>query len=261
MLISLYSAATGMNAEQSRLDIIANNLSNVNTIGYKTVRAEFQDLLYQSMKEAGSPTAQNSVLPTGLYVGHGTRFSSTNRIFTVGNIEETNHSLDVAIMGDGFFQIQLQDGRIGYTRDGAFKMDATGRIVTSNGLVLVPNIVVPENAMAISISPDGIVSAQLPDDTVENLGNITTVRFINPSGLKSIGSNLFLQSASSGAPIEGIPNQDGFGALQQSSIEKSNVDVVKEMVNMIVAQRSYDINSKTINSADEMLRTVAGLKR
>ncbi|HOO74506.1 MAG: flagellar basal-body rod protein FlgG [Thermotogae bacterium] len=261
MLISLYSAATGMNAEQTKLDIISNNLSNVDTTGYKKSRAEFQDLLYSAVKEAGTPTAQNSTLPSGLYVGHGTRLTASNKIFTLGNIEETGDSKDIAIMGDGFFQIQMQDGRIAYTRDGSFKLDANGQLVTSDGLLAVPNIVIPENATGISISPDGIVSVKLGDGTIQTVGNMTLVRFVNPSGLEPLGNNLYAATNSSGDAVEGIPNQDGYGSLQQKYLEKSNVDVVKEMVNMIVAQRAYDINSKAITSADDMLRTVSGLKR
>jgi flagellar basal-body rod protein FlgG len=261
MLVSLYSAATGMNAEQTKLDIISNNLANVDTTGYKRQRAEFQDLLYQSVREAGTPTAQNSTLPTGLYVGHGTRLAATNRIFTIGNIEETGVSTDMAIMGDGFFQVQMQDGRIAYTRDGSFKRDADGRLVTSNGLLMVPNMVVPENATGINISSDGIVSVELADGNIQNLGNISLVRFSNPAGLKPLGDNLYAQTAASGDPVEGIPDQDGFGGIRQSYLEKSNVEVVKEMVNMIVAQRAYDINSKSITTSDQMLQTVSNLKR
>ncbi|MDN5342453.1 flagellar basal-body rod protein FlgG [Oceanotoga sp. DSM 15011] len=261
MLVSLYSAATGMNAEQRKLDIISNNLSNVETTGFKRQRAEFQDLLYQAVREAGTPTAQDSSLPTGLYVGHGTTLSATNRIFSIGNPEETGGSTDIAIMGDGFLQVQLQDGRIAYTRDGSLKRDGEGRLTTSNGLLVVPNIVIPANSQEISISPDGIVSVKFADDTIQNLGNMTLVRFVNPAGLKPIGNNLYTQTPASGDPVEGIPNQDGFGPLQQGYLEKSNVDVVKEMVNMIVAQRAYDINSKTITTSDEMLRTVSNLKR
>lgn len=261
MLVSLYNAATGMNAEQRKLDIISNNLANVDTTGYKKQRAEFQDLLYSSVREAGTPTAQGSTLPTGLYVGHGTRLSATTRIFTLGNIEPTDNSTDLAIMGDGFFQVQMQDGSLAYTRDGSFKLDANGRLTTSDGLLVIPNIVIPQNAVGINVSPDGIVSVSLGDGTIQNVGNITTVRFLNPAGLKPIGNNLYSETPSSGNPTEGIPGQDGYGALQQGYLEKSNVDVVKEMVDMIVAQRAYDINSKTITTADEMLRTVSNIKR
>ncbi len=261
MMISLYSAATGMWAQQYKLDVVSNNLANVDTTGYKKVRAEFQDLIYQYYKNAGAPTAVNSTIPTGIYVGHGTRLSATNRVFTIGNIEHTGNALDVAIMGDGFFQIQLQDGRTAYTRDGAFKMDSEGRIVTANGLALIPNIVVPQDAVAINISPDGIFSAEMQDGTVQNLGTITLVRFVNPAGLKSVGDNLFVETTASGAPIEGVPNQEGFGALQQGYLEKANVDVVKEMVDMIIAQRAYELNARTIQTADNMLGTVSTLKR
>lgn len=261
MMISLYSAATGMSAQQFKLDTIANNLANVDTTGYKKIRAEFQDLVYQYIKNAGTPTAGDSRLPTGLYVGHGVRLAATTRIFTLGNIEQTGNALDLAIAGDGFFQVQLQDGRIAYTRDGSFKVDSEGNIVTSNGLALVPNIVVPTNAVAINVSPDGIVSAELQDGTIQNLGTITLVRFVNPAGLKSIGDNLFLATASSGEPIEGTPAQDGFGSIRQGYLEKSNVDVVREMVDMITAQRAYEFNSRAIQTADEMLRTATNLKR
>ncbi|GAB6188879.1 flagellar basal-body rod protein FlgG [Marinitoga arctica] len=261
MLVSLYSASTGMMAQQRRLDTISNNLSNVDTTGYKAQRIEFQDLLYTPIKEAGTPTAQNSMLPTGEYVGHGVRIAATNRLFTQGNIEQTGGTFDMAIMGDGFFQVQLQDGRIAYTRDGSFKVDANGRLVNSNGLLLVPNITIPTNAESVNVSPDGIISAKLPDGTVQNVGNLTLVRFVNPAGLKSIGNNLFLSTPASGVATEGIPNQDGYGSIEQGSLEKSNVDVVKEMVNMIVAQRTYDLNARAVQTADDFLRTVGTLKR
>jgi flagellar basal-body rod protein FlgG len=261
MMISLYSAATGMGVQQTKLDTISNNLANVDTTGYKKARAEFEDLVYQYFKDAGIPTAQTSQLPTGLYVGHGARLSATTRIFTLGNLEQTGNALDIAIAGDGFFQIQLQDGRVAYTRDGAFKINSSGQIVTSNGNLLVPNILVPNNAVSINISEDGIISAELADGTIQNLGNITLVKFVNPAGLKSIGNNLFLATNASGAPIEGIPNQDGFGALQQGYLEKSNVDVLNEMVNMITAQRAYEINARAVQTADDMLRTIGTLKR
>jgi flagellar basal-body rod protein FlgG len=187
--------------------------------------------------------------------------AATTRIFTLGNIEPTDNSTDIAIMGDGFFQVQMQDGSIAYTRDGSFKLDANGRLTTSDGLMVIPNIVIPQNAVGINVSPDGIVSVSLGDGTIQNVGNITTVRFLNPGGLKPLGNNLYSETPASGNPTEGIPGQDGFGALQQGYLEKSNVDVVKEMVDMIVAQRAYDINSKTITTADEMLRTVSNVKR
>ncbi|MCD6103369.1 MAG: flagellar basal-body rod protein FlgG [Thermotogaceae bacterium] len=261
MMISLYSAATGMWAQQYKLDTVSNNLANVDTTGYKKVRAEFQDLVYQYSKNAGSPTAVNSTIPTGIYVGHGTRLSATTRIFSLGNMEQTGNALDLAITGDGFFQIQLQDGRIAYTRDGAFKVDSQGRVVTANGLALIPNIVIPQDAVAINISPDGIFAAEMQDGTIQNLGNVTLVRFVNPAGLKAMGDNLYMETTASGAAIEGTPGQDGFGSLQQGYLEKSNVDVVKEMVDMITAQRAYELNARSIQTADDMLRTASTLKR
>ncbi|EKF50337.1 flagellar basal-body rod protein FlgG [Thermosipho africanus H17ap60334] len=261
MINGLYTAATGMWAQQFKLDTLSNNIANVDTAGYKKVKSEFQDLLYDYSKNAGAATAQNSLHPTGLYVGHGTKLSATTRIFTQGNLERTGNSLDLAISGDGFFQIQLQDGRIAYTRDGQFKIDGNGRIITSNGNLLSPNIVVPQNAVSLSISPDGIVTAELQDGTLQNLGTITLVRFINPSGLKAIGDNLFLETPASGAPVEGTAGQDGFGSILQGYVEKSNVDIVKEMVDMISAMRAYELNSRTIQTADEMLRTASSMKR
>ncbi len=261
MMISLYSAATGMWAQQFKLDTIANNLANVDTNGYKKVRTEFQDLIYQYAKNAGTPITGASSHPTGLYVGLGTRLSGTTRIFSLGNLEYTGNSLDLAIAGDGFFQVQLPDGRIAYTRDGAFKLDANGRIVTANGYYLVPNITIPSNAVAINVSEDGTVSVEMPDGTVQTVGTITLVRFVNPSGLKAIGDNLFIQTGASGTPIEGTAGQNGFGAIRQSYLEKSNVDVVKEMVGMITAQRAYELNSRAIMTADDMLRTLTGMKR
>ncbi|MFN3282840.1 MAG: flagellar basal-body rod protein FlgG [Pseudothermotoga sp.] len=261
MMVSLYSAATGMWAQQYKLDTVSNNLANVDTTSYKKVRAEFQDLVYQYYKNAGTPTAVNSTIPTGIYFGHGARLAATTKIFSLGNMEHTSNALDVAITGDGFFQIQLQDGRTAYTRDGSFKIDSNGTVVTANGLALIPNIVIPADAVAINISPDGIFSVEMQDGTIQNLGTVTLVRFVNPSGLKSIGDNLYVETTASGAPIEGTPNQDGFGALLQGYLEKSNVDVVKEMVDMITAQRAYELNARTIQTADNMLQTVSTLKR
>ncbi len=261
MMISLYSAATGMQAQQFKLDTIANNLANVDTSGYKKVRTEFHDLIYQHARNAGTPITGASVNPTGLYVGLGTRVAATTRIFTMGTLEFTGNSLDLAITGDGFFQVQLPDGRIAYTRDGAFKMDANGRLVTANGYYLVPNITIPNNTVSITISEDGTVTVELADGTIQNVGTITLVRFVNPAGLKSIGDNLFLQTGASGEPIEGTAGQDGFGAIRQNYLEKSNVDVVREMVGMITAQRAYELNSRAIITADDMLRTLTAIKR
>ncbi|MCX7654388.1 MAG: flagellar basal-body rod protein FlgG [Fervidobacterium sp.] len=261
MINSLYSAATGMWAQQFKMDTVSNNIANVDTAGFKKVKAEFQDLIYSYSKNAGAATAQNSTTPTGIYVGHGVRLAATTKIFTQGNIENTGNALDLAISGDGFFQIQLQDGRIAYTRDGQFKVDNQGRVVTANGLLLSPAINIPQNAVSLTISPDGIVSAELADGTIQQLGNITLVRFVNPAGLKSIGDNLYIATTASGEPIEGTPGQDGFGTIMQGYVEKSNVDVVKEMVDMITAMRAYEFNSRSIMTADQMLQTASNLRR
>lgn len=261
MINSLYTAATGMWSQQFKMDTVSNNIANVDTAGYKKVKAEFQDLIYSYSKNAGAATAQNSTTPTGIYVGHGVRLAATTRLFTQGNIENTGNALDLAISGDGFFQIQLQDGRIAYTRDGQFKIDSQGRIVTANGLLLSPAIVVPQNAVSLTVSPDGIVSVELPDGTIQQLGTITLTRFVNPAGLKSIGDNLYVATAASGEPIEGTAGQDGFGTIMQGYVEKSNVDVVKEMVDMITAMRAYEFNSRSIMTADQMLQTASNLRR
>ncbi|MFN6991664.1 MAG: flagellar basal-body rod protein FlgG [Fervidobacterium sp.] len=261
MINSLYTAATGMWAQQFKMDTVSNNIANVDTAGYKKVKSEFQDLIYSYSKNAGAATAQNSTTPTGIYVGHGVRLAATTKIFTQGNVENTGNALDLAISGDGFFQIQLQDGRIAYTRDGQFKLDSQGRAVTANGLLLSPAITVPPNAVSLTVSPDGIVSVELADGTIQELGNITLVRFVNPAGLKSIGDNLYLATNASGDPIEGIGGQDGFGTILQGYVEKSNVDVVKEMVDMITAMRAYEFNSRSIMTADQMLQTASNLRR
>ncbi|MFN3691487.1 MAG: flagellar basal-body rod protein FlgG [Fervidobacterium sp.] len=261
MINSLYTAATGMWAQQFKMDTVSNNIANVDTAGYKKVKSEFQDLIYSYSKNAGAATAQNSTTPTGIYVGHGVRLAATTKIFTQGNVENTGNALDLAISGDGFFQIQLQDGRIAYTRDGQFKLDSQGRVVTANGLLLSPAITVPPNAVSLTVSPDGIVSVELADGTIQELGNITLVRFVNPAGLKSMGDNLYLATNASGEPIEGVGGQDGFGTILQGYVEKSNVDVVKEMVDMITAMRAYEFNSRSIMTADQMLQTASNLRR
>lgn len=261
MMNSLYTAATGMWAQQFKMDTVSNNIANVDSAGYKKVKAEFQDLVYSYSKNAGAATAQNSTTPTGIYVGHGVRLAATTRIFTQGTIENTGNALDLAITGDGFFQIQLQDGRIAYTRDGQFKLDNQGRVVTANGLPLVPQITVPPDSVSLTISPDGIVSVEMADGTIQELARITLVRFVNPAGLKAIGDNLFVATPASGEAIEGTPGQDGFGTILQGAVEKSNVDVVKEMVDMITAMRAYEFNSRSIMTADQMLQTAANLRR
>jgi len=250
-----------MNAQQFMLDTISNNLANVNTTGYKQVRAEFASLAYQDIFTAGTPTSQTTQSPTGLYKGHGVRIVATNRLFTLGNIKSTGNPLDLAIGGDGFFQVQLQDGQIAYTRDGSFKLDGQGRIVTSDGYLLVPNIVIPSDATSINIAPNGTVSVTKADGTTSQVGNITLIKFLNPAGLNAIGDNLYTATQASGQPIQGVPNQDGFGALRQGYLEMSNVNVIQQMVDMINAQRAYEFDARVIQTSDAMLQDAATLKR
>ena len=262
MIRSLYTAATGMSAQQKNIDNTANNLANVNTAGFKKGRIIFEDLMYQELKAAGSLTATGILHPTGIQTGMGVNVVAIEKIFSQGSFQYTENPLDIMIEGDGFFQIQLPDGTIGYTRQGAFKIDANGDIVTPQGYLLFPNINIPENALELSISQDGIWSVYLPGDIQETeLGQIEITRFINPAGLKSLGENLYIESGASGAPQVSIPATDGFGALRQFFLEMSNVNVVDEMVNMITAQRAYEMDSKAIQTSDEMLQIANGLKR
>ncbi|SDE99406.1 flagellar basal-body rod protein FlgG [Sporolituus thermophilus] len=262
MMRALWTAGSGMVAQQANVDVISNNLANVNTTGFKKSRTDFQDLMYQTIRQAGAATGADTQLPTGIQIGHGVRQVATQKIYTPGNFQQTGNPLDLAIEGDGFFQITLPDGTLAYTRDGAFKKDAQGRIVTSEGYPLEPQIIIPENATELSISADGRVTAKIPNQTdPQDLGQIQIVRFINPAGLDSIGRNLLKETAASGAPVVMNPGTDGAGTLVQQYLEMSNVQVVEEMVNMIVAQRAYEINAKAITTADDMLGQVANLKR
>lgn len=262
MMRALWTAATGMLAQQLNVDTISNNLANVNTTGYKKARVDFQDLLYQTVRESGTPTALGIQVPVGIQVGHGVRPIAIQKMFTQGNMIQTENQLDIAIEGDGFFQVQQPDGTIAYTRDGAFKIDSTGRVVTSQGFVLEPEIVIPPNTKAITISEDGMVSVILAgEQTPVQIGQITLARFINPAGLHSIGKNLFLPTASSGDVTLGTPGLDGFGTLAQGFLEMSNVKIVEEMVNLITAQRAYEVNSRAIRTSDEMLGEANNLRR
>ena len=260
MLRVLWTAATGMTAQQENIDVISNNIANVNTTAYKKMRASFQDLLYQVVEQPGVPTSDTTQNPTGKQIGLGTRIAGTYGIFTQGNLIKTDRQLDVAIEGDGFFKVLLPDGTEAYTRDGNFKLDRDGRIVTSDGYPLSPQITIPSNAVQISISPDGKVVAILDDNTTTELGRITLTKFINPAGLKRIGNNLYLKTDASGDPIEANPGSEGLGLLRQGFLESSNVDIVEEMINLITAQRAYEFNAKAIKAGDEMLKTVANLR-
>lgn len=262
MIRALWTASTGMIAQQSNLDVISNNLANVNTTGFKKSRNDFQDLMYQTLRQPGADSGGDTQLPTGIQIGHGVRQVATQKMYGTGNFQNTGDDYNVAIEGEGFFQITMPDGTVAYTRDGSFKKDSQGRIVTSEGYPLEPAITVPENATGITISSDGIVSATIPgQEDAENLGQLTIARFINPSGLESLGRNLLKETAASGAAIVGNPSEDGAGTLMQQYLEMSNVQVVEEMVNMIVAQRAYEVNSKAIQTADDMLEKAAALKR
>lgn len=262
MIRSLYTAATGMIAQQTQIDTTSNNISNVNTIGYKKQRAEFADLMYQVMEYAGTATSGTSVSPTGMEVGLGVRPTAIAKLFTQGNFKETGNPLDMAITGNGFFQIQLPDGTTGYTRNGSFKLDNEGNVVNSDGYRLLPEIVIPEDATQISVGVDGIVSVlQAGATEMTQVGQIELANFVNPAGLHSLGDNNFINTASSGDPINSIPGLNGLGQTRQSFVEMSNVQLVEEMTDLITGQRAYEANSKAIVTSDEMLQTVNGLKR
>lgn len=259
---SLWIAATGMEAQQLNIDVISNNLANVNTVGFKKSRADFQDLLYQNIKVPGAASSTTNQVPTGIQIGHGVRPVATQKMFSQGNFQETGNSLDLAIEGDGFFKITQPDGTVAYTRSGAFKLNSEGQIVTSDGYLIEPSITIPSDATSVSISSDGIVSVKQSDSTsTTEVGNIELGRFINPAGLQAMGKNLFLPTPASGDVTAGTPGEGGFGTIAQGYLEMSNVSVVEEMVNMIIAQRAYEINSKAIQTSDDMLQMANNLKR
>lgn len=261
MIRALRTAATGMSAQQMNIDTTANNIANVNTTGFKRTRIDFQDLMYQYSRVAGSPS-QDRQNPTGLQVGLGVRAAATQKIFSQGVFEQTDNPLDVVIEGDGMFQITQADGTLAYSRDGSFKRDSAGNLVTSDGLLVEPAITIPPEAGMVSIAADGTVSATVPGtQEPTQLGRINLARFANPAGLISAGKNLFLPSAASGQPVTGTPGSQGFGTVAQGFLEKSNVNVVEEMVSMINAQRAYEFNAKVIQSSDRMLEVAAGLTR
>lgn len=262
MIKAMRTAATGMMSQQMNVDNIANNLANVNTTGFKKTQLEFQDVLYQTYRQAGTSSALGNQVPTELAIGHGTRPVATTRQFTVGNLQPTGNPLDMAIAGDGFFQVQLPDGNIAYTRDGSFKIDGDGSVVTSEGYRISPEISVPTDSTGVLITGDGVVEVQIfgQSDPV-NVGQIELARFVNPAGLSATGHNLLVETAASGDPILDTPTQSGMGKLEQGYLEVSNVSVVDEMVNMIVAQRAYEMNSKAIQTADDMAQIANSLKR
>lgn len=260
MLRALYSSAAGMQSQQTNLDVIANNLANVSTTGFKKNKAEFQDLLYSTTRAAGADAGGGNTVPTGVQIGHGSRLVSTSKVFTGGELTQTGERLDVAIQGDGFFEVQLPDGTRAYTRDGAFKTAADGRITTSDGMVLQGGFQpIPAGTTNISIAATGEVTTSGANGTQSF--RVQLVRFANPSGLESMGRNLYRETLASGTAEAGNPGEGGFGDLQQGFLEMSNVKVVEEMVNLIVAQRAYEVNSKAVQAADEMMQLSNNLLR
>jgi flagellar basal-body rod protein FlgG len=254
MIRSLWTAKTGLDAQQTQLDVISNNLANVSTNGFKRARAVFEDLLYQNLRQPGAQSSQQTQIPSGLMIGVGVRPIATERIFTQGSLQRTENALDIAINGTGFFQIQMPDGTLAYTRDGAFQRDSTGQIVTSSGYPLSPAITIPSDAISITISRDGIVSVTQPGNAAATqVGTIQLASFVNQGGLQSVGENLFVETASSGTPTPNTPGTNGTGLLNQGYVETSNVNVAEELVQMIQTQRAYELNSKAISTSDAML--------
>lgn len=260
MIRSLWIAKTGLDSQQTNLDVISHNLANVSTNGYKRQRAVFEDLLYQTMRQPGAQSSQQTQIPSGLQLGTGARTVATERIFTQGSLQRTENALDIAINGGGFFQIQMPDGSLAYTRDGAFQKDSTGQVVTSNGYPLSPPITIPADAVSVTVSRDGIVSVlQQGQTTPAQVGNIQLANFVNIGGLQSMGENLFTETASSGAPTPNTPGTNGTGLLNQGMVETSNVNVAEELVSMIQAQRAFEMNSKAVTTSDQMLARLSQL--
>ena len=260
MMRSLWISKTGMEAQQTQLDTISNNLANVSTNGYKRSHAVFEDLMYQNMRQAGAATSDQTQLPTGLQVGLGTRAVATSRNFSQGSLQQSSNPLDVAIRGNGFFEIQLPDGTTGYTRDGSFQVSATGQLVTNNGYTVQPGITIPATAQSVTIGNDGTVSVVLPGAaTPSTVGQLQLANFVNPAGLEPKGQNMYGETAASGTPNAGVPGLNGLGTVQQGFVETSNVNVVEELVQMIQTQRAYELNSKAIKTSDDMLARLTQL--
>ncbi len=254
MIRSLWTAKTGLDAQQTQLDVISNNLANVSTNGYKRARAVFEDLLYQTLRQPGAASSQQTTIPSGLMIGTGVRPISTERIFTQGSLLKTENALDLSVNGQGFFQIQMPDGTLAYSRDGAFQRDSTGQIVTSNGYPLSPAITIPATALSITVSRDGIISiTQTGTAGATQIGTVQLASFVNTGGLQSIGENLFIETASSGTPTPNTPGTNGTGLINQGYLETSNVNVAEELVQMIQTQRAYELNSKAVTTSDQML--------
>lgn len=257
---SLFTAATGMKGQQLSLDVLANNLANVNTTAFKRSRVDFQDLLYQTIRAPGAISAQGFEIPSGIQIGNGAGVSSVSKLFQQGSFISTSNPLDVAIEGEGFFQITLPDGEVAYTRDGSFELNRDGIMVTSDGYPLEPEIAIPDDAVSVTIGIDGTISVLRSDGTTDELGQIELARFVNPAGLLSYGRNLYLESEASGDPILSNPGEDGAGTLRQEYLEGSNVSVVDEIVQLIITQRAYEVNSSVIRTSDEMLQTANNMR-
>ena len=252
---ALWAAKTGLDAQQTRMAVVSNNLANVNTTGFKKSRAVFEDLLYQNVRQVGAATSQDTQAPSGMSLGTGVRVVATEKTYTQGNLNQTGNSLDLAISGRGFFQILLPDGTLAYTRAGDFQLSSQGQLVTSSGYVVQPGINIPQGAQSITVGADGVVSVQLAgQSTPTQVGTLQLVDFVNPTGLQPRGENLLLETAASGTAQPGSPGQSGLGTLEQGAIESSNVNVVEEMVNMIETQRAYEMNTKAIQTTDQMLQ-------
>ncbi len=260
MISSLWIAKTGLDAQQTNMDVIANNLANVSTNGFKRQRAVFEDLLYQTVRQPGAQSSEQTTLPSGLQIGTGVRPVATERLHSQGNLTQTNNSKDVAINGQGFFQVMMPDGTAAYTRDGSFQMDANGQLTTASGFQIQPAITLPANSLKLTIARDGVVSATVPGQTLPvQVGQLSLTTFVNDAGLESVGENLYVETQSSGAPNDTTPGLNGSGLLSQGYVETSNVNVAEELVNMIQVQRAYEINSKAVSTTDQMLQKLSQL--
>ena len=254
---ALWIAKTGLDAQQTRMEVVSNNIANVNTTGFKRERAVFEDLLYQNLRQVGASSTQDTQLPSGCSIGTGVRVVATEKLHSQGNLSNTGNPFDMAVQGKGFFQVLLPDGSLAYTRDGSFQVNQDGQLVTSSGYQVQPAITVPEGAQSVTVGSDGTISVLLPGSTAATqVGSMQLTNFINPAGLQAIGQNLLLESGSSGAPQTGTPGLNGLGTLTQGAVESSNVNIAEELVNMIETQRAYEMNSKAIQSADQMLQFV-----
>ena len=260
MMRSLWISKTGMEAQQTQLDTISNNLANVSTNGYKRAHAVFEDLMYQNLRQAGANSSEQTTLPTGLQAGLGTRAVATARNFSQGGLQQSSNPLDIAVRGSGFFEVQMPDGTTGYTRDGSFQVSSTGQLVTNNGYTVNPGITIPANAQSVTIGSDGTVSVTIPGQaTAQSVGQLQVASFVNPAGLEPRGQNIFAETTASGTPNSGTPGANGLGSLRQGFVETSNVNVVEELVAMIQTQRAYELNSKAIQTSDQMLQKLGQL--